>query len=346
MSYQCKILADSADGRGNRLVTYEIVLPRMVLAEFNTHCMLSRNSASSRALPVDLVIRGLLEDTFFPERFGINQSGMQSVYYLEGQFDTEARSIWKSGRDRDLLTALELLFGKAKAYSFFGSTPDFDIPATRAKLIVALDDYSAAVKALNAQVAGLGEVEAEAALRDFVATQYLNTHKQYANRVLETYPWHTIITTATEWSNFFAQRNHPDAQPEIRTIASMMEKAYDEHNPVLLAPDEWHLPLLQEDELVQARTNPARWARISAARCARVSYLTHDGRRDPSADEAMFDRLTSSGHMSPLEHIGYAMSGDAYDASPWSGKLCGFVQYRKVFPNEGNFAAVRALMNV
>jgi len=43
------------------------------------------------------------------------------------------------------------------------------------------------------------------------------------------------------------------------------------------------------------------------ARCARVSYLTHDGKRSPAADFELYDRLFSNGHVSPLEHAARPM---------------------------------------
>lgn len=46
------MLADSI-ASGVRLTTLQVTMPRIVLAEFNTHRMLSRNSASSRAIPVE-----------------------------------------------------------------------------------------------------------------------------------------------------------------------------------------------------------------------------------------------------------------------------------------------------
>ena len=51
MSYNCDILADSINLQGDRLTTMKITFPRFILAEFNTHRMFSRNSASSRAIP-------------------------------------------------------------------------------------------------------------------------------------------------------------------------------------------------------------------------------------------------------------------------------------------------------
>jgi hypothetical protein len=321
--YSSKILADSADGRGNRLVTFEVTFPRLVLAEFNTHCMLARNSASSRAIPVAKQIKRIMEEPFVPERFGVNQPGMQNEAWLEGDKAKEARAAWLTGRDRAVVTALELLLGNERVYdSRLAVDPDFEDPEERQYVLEQLDEFQAAIKTS--------------------AEDYLNVHKQLANRVLEPYMWHTVIASATEWSNFFALRNHPDAQPEIRTIAAMMQEDFESHQPTQLAAGEWHLPLLQPDEIDEAKRDQDKWAKICAARCARVSYLTHAGKRDPQADLDMFDKLTSSGHMSPLEHVGYAMSDAEYQANQWSAKFRGFVQYRKLIPGENDFSLMRA----
>jgi hypothetical protein len=44
-----KIVADSI-AYGVRLTTLEVTMPRFILAEFNTHRVLSRNSASRRTV--------------------------------------------------------------------------------------------------------------------------------------------------------------------------------------------------------------------------------------------------------------------------------------------------------
>lgn len=69
-----KILCDSINEQGNRLTTLEIEYPRIILAEYNTHRMLSRNSSSSRAIPFKKMLESL---NGIPVRFGANQSGMQ-----------------------------------------------------------------------------------------------------------------------------------------------------------------------------------------------------------------------------------------------------------------------------
>lgn len=87
-----KIVADSVSMEMKRLTTFELEYPRYILAEVNTHTILSKNTASSRAIPVDRLI-GLIEDNpVIPVKFGKNQSGMQAGEEIE---DTEAaKEVW------------------------------------------------------------------------------------------------------------------------------------------------------------------------------------------------------------------------------------------------------------
>ena len=128
----------------------------------------------------------------------------------------------------------------------------------------------------------------------------LKVHKQELNRVLEPFLWHTVIVTATEWENFFALRCAPAAQPEIRAAALRMREALDTSLPGRIGYGEWHLPLVQDDE----RELPIELQKkVSAARCARVSYLTHDGTREIEKDFDLHDRLRTDRHLSPFEHV-------------------------------------------
>lgn len=153
----------------------------------------------------------------------------------------------------------------------------------------------------------------------------LGVHKQVVNRLLEPFMWHTVIVTATDWDGFWQQRCSPLAQPEINLAATAMRVAFDASVPVPLPDGAWHTPYVRPDEAdlpVETRM------RISAARCARVSYLTHDGRRDVSADEQLYDRLVTADppHWSPLEHV----ATPATDGDPPVGNLRGWRQLRHV----------------
>ncbi len=158
----------------------------------------------------------------------------------------------------------------------------------------------------------------------------IDLHKQLVNRILEPFAWITVIITATEWANFFTQRLHPDAQPEIRKIASLMWDACAQSAPLALEPGDWHTPLIQDDE---RGLDAAVRCKLSVARCARVSYLTHDGTRDHGKDFELYERLLeggANGHWSPFEHVATPLA----DPRAMSGNFRGWQQYRKLFPDE------------
>lgn len=172
----------------------------------------------------------------------------------------------------------------------------------------------------------------------------LGFHKQIANRILEPWMFITVIVTATEWENWFKLRCHPDAQPEIGWVAKEMQRQYIANAPHFLQPGEWHLPLVDwgDKTAIVFKTKEAQdpfFCKVSAGRCARVSYLTHDGRRDMNEDVGLADKLMSSGHWSPFEHVAQALPKNAcgnqvHDlkrcstAKKWSGNLRGWTQYR------------------
>ena len=127
-------------------------------------------------------------------------------------------------------------------------------------------------------------------------------HKQVVNRLLEPFAHISVIVTSTDWDNFFELRNHEDAQPEIKTLAEMMYQCLHSSVPKDNSLD-WHLPYILDEE--RENTHISELLKMSAARCARVSYLTHNG-KTPSieADVKLFNRLVKSKplHASPLEH--------------------------------------------
>lgn len=170
-------------------------------------------------------------------------------------------------------------------------------------------------------------------------------HKQIVNRLLEPFSHINVVVTATEWANFFGLRRHPDAQPEIRELADQMWGAMDTSKPVTIGPGGWHLPYVDAyDKEVWdfGKKNPQitnLGQKLSVARCARVSYLTHDGKKpDIASDLALYDRLVGAQplHASPAEH---QATPDIHLNMGWMeghlhGNLVGWVQYRKTLPNE------------
>lgn len=81
---KASIVADSKNEFGKRITTFVVTFPRIVLAEFNTHRMLSRNSASSRAIPYKKMLKSVMENPFIPIKWMKEHSGMQGTEYFSG----------------------------------------------------------------------------------------------------------------------------------------------------------------------------------------------------------------------------------------------------------------------
>jgi thymidylate synthase ThyX len=184
------------------------------------------------------------------------------------------------------------------------------------------------------------------ALRHHARLEELGLHKQWTNRIIEPWMFITVLVTSTDFNNWFSQRISEHAQPEIAWLATEMYKQYNASTPKELQDGEWHTPYVQDDELDMSLVTRLQ---VSAARCARVSYLNHGGMRSVEDDEALYSRLMSANpsHWSPLEHVCQAMTtqrwnelicisienamveGTAFDPAEM-GNLVGWRQLRKV----------------
>lgn len=185
----------------------------------------------------------------------------------------------------------------------------------------------------------------------------LNIAKQQVNFVLQDFCWITGIITSTEWDNFWALRatvKDPNAQPrpEVKKIAGMMLDEYWDSTPRPLQYGDWHLPLVSDTERWDSdMVNPILtgaddiswdfWKKVAVGRCARVSYLTHDGKHNPAKDIELHDRLQANGHMSPFEHVAQATpKGYGMGQFLHGNFRKGWIQYRKEIPNEALFTEV------
>lgn len=192
----------------------------------------------------------------------------------------------------------------------------------------------------------------------------LGLHKQVANRILEPFQHIHVVVTATEFSNFFALRAHPDAQPEIHELALQMLDALAGSEPTLLSPGEWHLPYVTAEDMTlfgpvqtylrgtsghEAWNDEMKWSllrKISAARCCRVSYLKHDGTAASIADDLeLCDKLAGAVpiHASPFEHQAtpdlYSKEAkfggsDSWGAPYLHGNFVGWIQFRKIIESK------------
>ena len=276
MSITAKVIAHSRASGAPDLITLEARYPRFIHAENKTH----------RVMSIDDAFYEFLEETSFmdEEKFSRNASSSRAIpieKMIQSVIDDPAMPVaW--GSNKPGMQAGEEIDTLVKFRN--------DAVPPEAAWLRARDN-------------------AVTIARGFAAAGY---HKQIVNRLLEPFGHITVVVTATEWSNFFDLRCHPDADPTMRTLAEAMRDAMAGSNPIVGGRNYWHLPYVTDAEDIfewcdqnfdSPYSVPEVLAMISAARCARVSYLNHDGTApDIEKDLALARRLLDSKHMSPFEH--------------------------------------------
>lgn len=263
LAFDAQVLADSVNPWGDRLATLQLTYPRSIHSELLTHRMFSRNSASSRAIPLQTMIKNVTTSPFLPHHWGRMQTGMQADFEVDEATKLEAAAVILRLRD-----------------------------------------------------------EAVNAVRDL---ERLGLHKQVGNRYLEPWMWITVIVSSTSWLHFKNLRVHPDAEPHFQKIAALAMDVLRASRPKEVDIGGWHLPLIgfEGDEELTLDEK----VKVSCGRCARVSYLTHAGTRDPKQDIDLYYRLRKNGHFSPLEHVATPVLGTY-------GNFTGWKQERHFIPHQ------------
>lgn len=193
----------------------------------------------------------------------------------------------------------------------------------------------------------------EDAIRRAKAMADIGGAKQDVNRIIEPYSHINVLITATEWDNFSELRCHPAAQPEMRVLAESIMNAIDCHTAGLkyqtLMPGQWHLPFVTKDNELNVQELNDRFSydnesfnrtlrKISTARCARLSYMTHEGKEPRIFDDLnLYDFLVGSAplHASPAEHQATPDTIPIFETREWHrpelhGNFTGFIQHRKL----------------
>ena len=298
------VIADSISNHGIRMTTMELEYPRFIHAELMTHRMLSKNAASSRAIPILAMHEAIKDKTALPVHWGKNQAGMSAKEEVDELTKKGAVGVWIAARD-------------------------------------SMISHSTILSA-----SGL--------------------HKQIANRITEPFQMMKTVISGTEWANLLWLRHHPDAQPEFFELAKQINEAFEKSEPMKITAGEYHVPYVQrirrepDGRLIYMDSNDSEMTaadalKVSASCCAQVSYRKNDDSLEKA--KMIFARLIESEplHASPVEHQAtpmiYSDPGPYVDGmNPsrweegithldknkvyWSGNLRGWIQHRKLLPNE------------
>lgn len=341
---QAKVIADSKNEFGHRITTMVVTFPRIILAEFNTHRMFSRNSASSRAIPFEKMVKSVQDNPFIPIAWQKDHKGMQGTeYFINNDKTIGGQSIpyynectWLEARDKAVATAKDL--------SEMGVTKQLCN-----RLLEPFMWHTVIVTAT--------EWENFFALR---CPQYRSDISGKKWRSKKDVMIDLPITKNND-EQWWRDCNKGQAEIHMMALAETMWDALNESTPKELKAGEWHIPFGDNlvtngsDDLHKLYGNHPNEdniaIKIATARCARVSYtVVGEEARERNIHNAyeqdikLHDRLAASGHWSPFEHCAKAMSRSTNDERPnnslkiatdwWSGNFKGFIQYRKTFNNE------------
>lgn len=302
---QVEIILASASNTGcPPIYTIRMRYPRPIHGEIMTHRVFGRNARSSRAVPVRTMLNEVRRIPYVPWHWGKNQKGMQaSEECNEPVMVTDIR------------------------YS---------------------DEYG-----LDWYETNVAREEAWLKARDTcaeIAEAYMDAgyHKQNPNRLLEPFSWIDTLITATQWDNFLWLRQHHAAEPHLQDLANLVAHAIEHADIQHLEFGDWHLPYITDDDYQWAaerflgeEENGWSWlCKISAARCARISYKPFDGNASYERELDRYNLLITDErvHASPLEHQAspdnFNAANGEWDHPHFHGNLTGWIQARKLVPNE------------
>jgi hypothetical protein len=326
---KAEILADSVNSlSGDRITTLKVVFPRMVLAELNTHRMLSKNSASSRAIPFKKMVKMVEENPFIPIAWQKEHKGMQGTEYFTEE------EIKKCGIVEQWLGARDFAVHRAKALNDLGVTKQLVNrtlePFMYHTVILTGTEFENFFKLRCPQY----HYEPE--------NLYFRSRKDWQKKFVECFG-----DEAPEMSDLdFLKINKSAAEIHISRLAECIWDAMNESTPKILRPGFWHIPYgdkIDIEKLAQDVTESGfinsghneftkSKLKVATARLARISYETlgDDAKIDYAADVRLHDDLLRMEHMSPFEHCARAMNLEENHSYAIGRPLYGEVDHNKV----------------
>ena len=355
--YKAAIIADSLSPQGKRLTTFVVTYPRIVHAEMCRHGMLSRNTASSRAIPFKKMVKDVQENPFISIAWQKDHKGMQGTEYFTENDNT-------------------IPFIGFYGTQLYANKP---LEAIEHEWLKARD--KAIEFASNLNSIGVTKQLCNRLLEPFVWVTEIITGTEWENFFKLRCPQYTIhrvqpqddYVTYLSWKDLCKdypemtkctllerlECNKSQAEIHIQAIAELMWDEFYSSTPKQLQAGEWHIPYGDNIDFDVLASNYGEdvaydmMIKIATARCARISYETlgDNPKIDYEADIKLHNRLKEMEHMSPFEHVARAMSDEEYksfhrgeladytntaegyhpkseESLGWCRNFNGFIQYR------------------
>lgn len=263
-----KTVADSICN-GHRITTMKATMPRFILAEFNTHRMLSKNSASSRAIPARKMIQSVMDNPFVPIAWQKEHSGMQGTEYLDELSSQFCREIWLARRDM-VVSGVESLLEQKATKQLANRLLE---PWMWHTVLVTATEWENFFHLRCPQYQftnSAGLVETRRSKKEVIKWR-MNVDR-WNRDVIEALENQSSI----EW----LQTNKGQAEIHMMALAEAMWDALNESTPKILKPGEWHMPYGDDIDLRQLEgpgeipleVHQELKLKIATAHCAQTSY--------------------------------------------------------------------------
>ena len=342
-----EIVGHSLNPQGDELISVLCTFPRIILAEVNTHRMLSKNTSSSRAIPFKKMVESVQNDPFVPIAWQKEHKGMQGSEYLIDTMDIQrAVHRWLIARDRAIEQAKVLNEG---------------VGVTKQLANRLLEPFMWTTMLITGSKEGWDNFFE---LRNPVYEVGHNTFKS-KKEVLDYYSDDPNFPELRRYSDLdWLHLNKGQAEIHMMALAESIYDAMNESTPKQLQAGQWHIPFedkIRDGYVTENLTKiyfdkniPPHEAaqdillKTSVAMAARTSYTVvgEEKEVDSSKMIELHDRLLSQDppHSSPLEHCARAMSNAEYESfykgqiglggeSGWCNNLKGFIPYRYMIDN-------------
>lgn len=298
-----KIIGHSISPKGEELISYELVFPRYILPEFNTHREFSRNSASSRAIPFSKMVESVENNTFIPIAWQKHHKGMQGKeYHNDETSERFAPNTWLRARDKALEEA-KMLYNNCEVTKQLANR--LLEPFMWHKVIMTtskpgLDNF------FNLR---LPNYEIYAYHGDDIFT---SNYKSRKDAILDKPSLNKVSLVD------LLGANQADGEIHISLLAEAMWDAYNESKPQVTFEGNYHIPYGTDIDFIELTTGLSLEDKIKVAigMCARVSYTTVDDNSIPTAETyiRIYDKMVNAEpfHASPFEHVAKVMSEEEY----------------------------------
>jgi hypothetical protein len=303
MTIKAEIVADSINPTGNRLTTYRLYYPRCIHSEVMTHRVFSRNSASSRAIPIERMIQRVLDDPFIP-KWSIAQQGMMVTEEFTGDATAFPEATWKAAMAKSIVLARELA------------------------------DYQVAKSVVNRLLEPWMHIEVVLS-----GTEFNNFFTLRDDAAAEPHLRELAHMMKELRANNEPVLREPMGLRICQALYSALLKVAAVDNLRWYNDDErWHLPFISDTQraIYQAGCHTAQIVALvkeSVAHAAWVSYGNIDGKPGFTQDDVdrVYDKLVGSQpiHASPAEHVAVACDGPHRH-----GNFTGWCQWRMFLPNQ------------